>query len=119
MKTNNQTGRNIVLLIGIYLIVKSIVNLCLGGGFLDVLLAVLEAVVLFTGLQYVNYAVALILAVTALYYMPGNISNFSSNWLYFIEGVIDIIFAVLMIAGKNIRLHFTNKWSEISNLIKK
>jgi hypothetical protein len=67
----------------------------------------------------VNYAIAILLAATMLRYLPGNISNFSSNWFYLLEGIIDLGCAVVLIIGGNVKAHFTNKWSEISELTKK
>ena len=36
MNTNNQTGRNISLIVGAYFILKSVINLILGGGVSDI-----------------------------------------------------------------------------------
>lgn len=52
MNTNNQTGRNISLIVGAYFILKSVINLILGGGVSDIVIAVAEAVALYTGLMY-------------------------------------------------------------------
>ena len=58
MNTNNQTGRNISLIVGSYFILKSVINLILGGGVSDIVIAVAEAAALYTGLMYLNYVVA-------------------------------------------------------------
>lgn len=114
MKTNNVTGRNLALVIGVYLIIKTILNMIIGNDpFGNVVYSVFEAVALFTGLQYINYVVAGILLLVALLNLPNNISNIGSNWVYLLEGVIDIFCAGLLIAQKDIKEHFTNKWTEI------
>lgn len=111
MHTNNSKGRNIALIAGIYFIIKSILNLILGGGVFDVIISVAEAAVLYTGLMYMNYVIAAIAAIIVLVHLPANISHFTDNWLYLLEGVIDIIFAVIICINPNVREHFTNQWS--------
>lgn len=121
MKTNNVQGRNFALIVGCYLIIKAIVNMAIGGGFniADLLLAVVMTCMLFTGLQFVNYAVAGIMVIIALVHLPDNISNFSSNWFYLLEGIIDIGLAAVLVVKSDIKEHFTNKWSEIQDLFSK
>ena len=43
MRTNNVKGRNFVVIIGAYLIVKAVLNMIIGGGFniTDLILAVI------------------------------------------------------------------------------
>lgn len=112
MKTNSDSGRKLSISIGIYLIVKSVLNMILGGGFnlSDLLLAAGFACMLYTGLQFVNYAIAAVLVIVALVHLPDNISNFSSNWIYLLEGIVDVICAVILCVQSDIRTHFTNKW---------
>ena len=102
MNTNNQTGRNISLIVGAYFILKSVINLILGGGVSD------------TGLMYLNYVVAAVAALIVIIHLPANISHFTDNWIYLLEGVIDIIFAVIICINPNVKEHFTNKWSSNS-----
>ncbi len=114
MKTNNEAGRNISICIGAYLIVKFILNLILGGFNIgDLIIAVLICAVMLFGLKYTNYAAAAVLALIAIYHLPGNISNIGSNWIYLIEGIIDIVCAVLLCVHRDVRGHFTNEWNEI------
>ena len=109
MHTNDAKGRMLCIIIGVYLIAKAVLNMVIGGGFSfsDMFIAVVLAVMLFTGFKYFNYMAAAVLAVIALIYLPQNISNIGSNWLYLIEGIIDIGCAVLLCVQKNIREHFT------------
>ncbi|MBQ6181417.1 MAG: hypothetical protein IJK31_06990 [Ruminococcus sp.] len=110
MSTNNENGRKICIGIGVYLIAKCVLNMIIGGG-LDIsglLIAAGLSCVLWLGIQYTNYAVAGILALIALVHLPANISNISSNWIYLIEGIIDIGFAALLCIHSDIKEHFTN-----------
>lgn len=112
MKTNNKQGRNIALIVGIYFIAKSILNLILGGSVFDIILAAVEAALLYTGLMYVNYIVAVLVIIIVLKNLKNNITNFSDNWLYLAEGIVDTICAVFICISSNVRRHFTNKWSD-------
>lgn len=113
MSTNNENGRRMSVGIGVYLIVKCVVNMIIGGG-LDIsglLIAAGLSCVLWLGIQYTNYVVAGILAIIVLVHLPANISNISSNLIYLIEAVIDIGCAVLLCTNSNIKEHFTNKFN--------
>lgn len=113
MNTNNQNGRNISLFIGVYFIIKSVLNMILGGSFGNIIYSIIEAVALYTGLQYINYVVAGITALVVILNLKNNITNIGSNWIYLIEAVIDIGCCVLLVAVSDVKQHFSNKWSEI------
>lgn len=113
MNTNNTSGRNMAVFIGAYLVVKSIVNMILGDSFGNIIYALFEAFMLYTGLQYVNYVIAGLAGLVVLMNLKNNLSDIGSNWLYLIEGVVDIIAAVLLVTVDDIKKHFTNKWTEI------
>ena len=118
MKTNNLQGRNIAVAIGAYIIIKSVLNMIIGGGLSisSLLIAIGGALALFSGMQFVNFIVAGILFIVAVTHLPANISNFGSNWIYLIEGIIDIACAVLLVTKNDIKEHFTNKWTELSDM---
>ena len=111
MKTNNRQGRSIALIVGVYFIAKSVLNRILGGSVLDVIIAAAEAALLYTGLMYVNYIIAVVVLLIVLKNLKNNITNFSDNWLYLIEGIVDTICAVIICFSSNVKKHFTNKWS--------
>lgn len=113
MKTNNTTGRNFALCIGLYLIVKSVVNMILGGGIGDIIYSVIEAAALLTGLMYINYVVAAAMALVVLLHLKNNLMHPIDNLIYLIEAFIDVVFAVFLVTNKSIKEHFTNKWTEI------
>ena len=113
MNTNNHNGRNISLFIGVYFIIKSVLNMILGGSFGNIIYSAIEAVALYTGLQYINYVVAGITALVVILNLKNNITNIGSNWIYLIEAVIDIGCCVLLVEVSDVKQHFSNKWSEI------
>lgn len=121
MKTNNPQGRVYVIIVGAYLIIKTILNMIIGGGFNigDWLFAVVAAAAMFSGLQYINIAVSVLLAITVVTNLPHNITHLPSTFIYLLEGVIDTAAIVLILVQKDVKEHFTNKWSEFSELIKK
>lgn len=120
MKTNNHTGRNFALCIGLYLIVKTILNMIIGNDPIgNLVYSVVEAAALYTGLIYINYAVAGIAVLVVLVNLKNNLSNIGSNWIYLVEAAADVVCAVLLVTQKDIKAHFTNKWSELSDLFNK
>ncbi|MBQ7046935.1 MAG: hypothetical protein IJN85_04245 [Oscillospiraceae bacterium] len=113
MTTNNESGRMVAIIIGVYLVCKELINMfigLLGGGFgiTGLITAAILAVVLFLGIKYTNYVVAVILAIVVLTNLGNNISNIGDNLLYLIEGIIDIICAVIICIMPNVKEHFTN-----------
>ncbi|MDE5835369.1 MAG: hypothetical protein K2H26_07615, partial [Ruminococcus sp.] len=105
MKTNSPQGRTIATAIGVYLIIKSILNMVIGGrlSISSLLIAVGGALALFSGMQFVNIIVAGILFIVAVIHLPANISHFGSNWIYLLEGIIDIVCAVLLVTRNDIK----------------
>ncbi|SHM88664.1 hypothetical protein [Ruminococcus flavefaciens] len=110
MSTNNEKGRMLCIIIGAYLIGKAVLNMIIGGGFslTDTIIAVGLTCAMLTGIKFVNYAVAAVLVLIAVIHLPANISNIGSNWLYLIEGIIDIGCGVLLCIHSDIKEHFTN-----------
>lgn len=129
MKTNNETGRNIAVAAGVYFAIKELINLLLSvvsggfsifsitGGFVKIIFIVAVAVLLYTGFKYVNYVVGALVALTALIYLPGNIINITNgfHWLYLLEGIIDIVAAVILFINPNVKEHFSNNWGGGNN----
>ncbi|MDE6775470.1 MAG: hypothetical protein K2J37_04120 [Ruminococcus sp.] len=121
MKTNNQTGRNYVIIIGIYMLAKAVLNMIIGGGFNlgDVIFAVIATAAMYSGLQYLNIAVAALIALSVVTNMGYNLTHLPSTLIYLIEAVVDAGAVVLLVVQKDIKEHFTNQYSEISSLFRK
>lgn len=121
MKTNNKTGRNFVVLACIYLFVKGILNLIIGGGFnlSDIVFAIIASVAAYSGLECLNYAIAAILAIGVVTNLPHNLTHLPGSIIYLLEAAVDVGVILLLILQKDVKEHFTNKWSEISELFKK
>lgn len=107
-----------------YFLVKCVLNTILGGGpdIGELIKAVVFGVFMFTGLEYVNYVIAGLLALTALMHLPTNIMHLTSEFryiIYLLEGLADIACAALLCALPPVREHFTNKWTELNELIEK
>lgn len=120
MKTNSEKGRKFVVIIGVYLIAKTVLNMIIGGGFsiLDLISPVILFLAMFSGLEYLNYAVAVIIAVPVLKNMLYNITHLPSSLIYLIEAFADVGAILLLVIQNDVKAHFTNKWSEISKLFK-
>lgn len=123
MRTNNIQGRNFVVIIGIYLIAKAVLNMFLGGFNIfnivaDLIVPVICFIAMYSGLEYLNIAVAVIIGLPVLRNMLYNITHLPSSLIYLIEAVIDTGAIIMLVVQKDIKEHFTNKWSEISSLFK-
>ena len=110
MNTNSISGRNTAVAIGAYIIAKSVVNMLIGHWFsiVSLLLAVVLALALYSGVKYVNYAVAVMLAVVVLKNFPYNITHLPSTVIYLAEGIADAVCAVLLCFNSEVKKHFTN-----------
>ena len=127
MKTNNEQGRTICIAITAFMIAKAFINMFVGGfsigGLFSMIIAVIFALLIgalmFTGLEYVNYGVAGYLALNFLTHLPGNIFHITDNWIYLLEGFVDVGCAVILLVLPAVKEHFTNKWSEAKDLFNK
>ncbi len=127
MTTNNAQGRTVCIGITAYMIAKAVLNLFIGGftfgrffgtGF-SIAFVLLLGVLMFTGLEYVNYGVAGYLMLGFITHLPGNIFHITDNWFYLLEGFVDVGCAVLLLVLPAVKEHFTNKWSELPDMLKK
>ena len=104
MKTNNSTGRNVSIDLGVWLIIKVVINSLIGG--LDIsglIIAVIGIVLLYVGIKYTNYVIAAALALVVIVNLPGNIgmifsSDIFKGLIYILEGAVDLIGAILICA---------------------
>ena len=120
MKTNNSTGRNVSIDLGVWLIIKVVINSLIGG--LDIsglIIAVIGIVLLYVGIKYTNYVIAAALALVVIVNLPGNIgmifsSDIFKGLIYILEGAVDLIGAILICASANVREHFSNSISDLS-----
>lgn len=121
MKTNNAQGRSLVVVIGIYLIIKFLLNVFLSGGinFNDLIFTLIACFGMYTGLQYVNYAFAILIGLTVLAHLKWNLAGFPGTTIYLIEAALDIVSVVMLVANSAVKGHFTNKWSEINQLFRR
>lgn len=109
MNVTNQKGMSIGISVAIYQVIKLVLNMILGGGLdtLTLLIGAAAFILAITGLKYGNYAVAIALALIALTNLPANISNIGSNWIYLIEGIIDILAAVVLCTNSDVKEQFS------------
>ncbi|MBQ9808351.1 MAG: hypothetical protein IJM55_05740 [Ruminococcus sp.] len=112
MPTNNENGRKICLIMGAYLLIKSVLNMIIGGGLNipELLLAAIIAGAMYTGLKYVNLASAALLVIVVLSHIGYNLSNLPDTALYLIEGALDIGCAAVLVLYSDVKEHFTNEW---------
>lgn len=104
-----ETGKKWILGIGIYLILKSGLNLILGFCISNVVMLVVSVVILVllvSRVPYINYIVAAFLALMFLINLKGNLSNFGSQWFYLLEGLLDVGAAAVLAFEKNVKVYF-------------
>lgn len=120
MKTNNSTGRSISLAVGVWLIIKFIINMLIGGFDISALIiAVIGIVLLYAGIKYTNYVIAAALALVVIVNLISNIKMLFSadifkGLIYILEGFVDIIAAIIICVSGNVREHFTNSISDLT-----
>lgn len=104
-----ETGKKWVFGIGLYLIVKSVLNLLLGfsaSNLIMLIVSVVALVLMLSRVPYINYVVAVFLAIMFLMHVGSNISNFGSQWLYLLEGLLDVGAAAVLVFEKNVKAYF-------------
>lgn len=104
-----ETGKKWVFGIGLYLIVKSVLNLILGFSMSNVIMlivAVVALVLLLSRVPYIHYIVAVWLALMFVLHVGDNISNFGNQWFYLLEGLLDLGAAAVLVFEKNVKAYF-------------
>ena len=104
-----ENGKKIVLGIGAYLILKSVLNLILGFSTANVvylILFVVFAVLLVMRIPYISYIVAGFLAILIIMNIGKNLANIGGNWIYLVEGLLDVGCAALLVLQKDVRAYF-------------
>ena len=97
-----EAGKKWVFGIGLYLVVKSVLNLILGfsGANIVMLILAVAALVLMLGrIPYIQYIVAVWLVLMFLVNLGGNLSNL-------LEGLLDVGAAAVLVFEKNVRAFF-------------
>lgn len=110
----NERGRNICIAMAVYVVLKAVLNMVLAGHFMLVtlIIAMAEAAVFFVWYKYTNYFLAAVLALVAVAYLPQNIANIGSNWIYLIEGLIDLGCAALLCFNSDVKQNFRNNFNK-------
>lgn len=108
MFDQKERGKKICMVMAAYVVAKAVLNMILAGHFslTTSLIALAEAAVFFVRYKYVNYVLAAVLALVAVVYLPQNIANIGSNWIYLLEGVMDIGCAALLCFNRDVKSIF-------------
>ena len=104
-----EAGKKWVFGIGLYLIVKSVLNLILGfsgANIVMLILAVVALVLMLGRIPYIQYIVAVWLVLMFLVNLGGNLSNLGSQWIYLLEGLLDVGAAAVLVFEKNVKAFF-------------
>ena len=109
MNVKNEKGRNYNIAMAVYVVIKALLNMFLAGSFsLSSLFVALGcACLFFIWIRKFNYIIAALLAIVVIIHLPANIAHIGSNWIYLVEGAIDIVCAYLLVANNDIKENFS------------
>ena len=100
-------GKKWVFGIGLYLILKGVLNLILGFSVSNIIMLIVGVVALMLNrVPYINYIVAVFLAIMFLTHIGANLSNLGSQWIYLLEGLLDLGAAAVLVFEKNVKAFF-------------
>ena len=98
-----ENGKKMITVVGAYMILKGILNLILGfsaSNLVSLLFAMLKRI------PYSQYVTAIFLALIFLVNLPANLSNLGSNWIYLVEGLLDVGAAAILAFHKDVKDYF-------------
>lgn len=72
------------------------------------IVGVVALVLMLNRVPYINYIVAVFLAIMFLTHIGANLSNLGSQWIYLLEGLLDLGAAAVLVFEKNVRAFFVN-----------
>lgn len=104
-----ENGKKMITVVGAYMILKGILNLILGFSAGNVVSLLFAAVLIFAMLKripYSQYVTAIFLALIFLVNLPANLSNLGSNWIYLVEGLLDVGAAAILAFHKDVKDYF-------------
>ena len=101
-----ENGKKMITVVGAYMILKGILNLILGFSASNLVSLLFAAVLIFAMLKripYSQYVTAIFLALIFLVNLPANLSNLGSNWIYLVEGLLDVGAAAILAFHKDVK----------------
>ena len=117
-----ENGKKMITVVGAYMILKGILNLILGFSASNLVSLLFAAVLIFAmliagavsicvkmlmlGLFFTLVLSAIILALIFLVNLPANLSNLGSNWIYLVEGLLDVGAAAILAFHKDVKDYF-------------
>ncbi|MBQ1519654.1 MAG: hypothetical protein IIZ53_07375 [Ruminococcus sp.] len=108
MNIKNQNGFRIICAMAIYVVVKSLINMAVGGFSLSgLLIALAMACAFFIFIKKVNYVLAAVLVLIVLIHLPTNLGHISSHWLYLLEGAVDIVCAAMLVTNNDVKENYS------------
>ena len=87
----------------------TLLNLILGfsvSNIIMLIVGVVALVLMLNRVPYINYIVAVFLAIMFLTHIGANLSNLGSQWIYLLEGLLDLGAAAVLVFEKNVRAFF-------------
>lgn len=106
-----ENGKKMVTIVSVYMVLKSLLNLILGFSFSNILtliIAILLAAAMLRKIQYSQYVTVVLLVLLFLVNLPANITNIGQNWIYLLEGILDVGAAAILVLHKDVKTYFVS-----------
>ncbi len=102
-----ERGQLLATAVGVYMILKAIINGLIGGGinFITLLIAVVATVCLFFGVKWSNIVVGIMLVALFCTHFVENVTHLPQNLIYLIEGLLDVGGGAMLAFLPDIRRH--------------
>ena len=70
------------------------------------IVGVVALVLMLNRVPYINYIIAVFLVLMFLSHLTENIRNLGSQWIYLLEGLLDVGAAAVLVFEKNVKAFF-------------
>ncbi len=102
-----ERGQLLATAVGVYMILKEVINGIIGGGIniISLLVAVAATVCLFLGVKWSNIIVGILLVALFCTHFVENVTHLPQNLLYLIEGLLDAGGGAMLAFLPDIRRH--------------
>jgi hypothetical protein len=108
MEGSSSKGRGLAMAIGIYAVVKAVLNGIIGSfAIFDIIIAIAILVFMIFGIKYSNYIIAALMVLVVAKNFGHNISDIGANWIYLLEAAIDIICAAVLCLSSDVKAFFS------------
>lgn len=106
-----KNGKQIILVICIYLLAKSVLNLILGFGaesVMNLIVMTVLAGVLICRIVKGRWIVGAALIIVCLFHLKDNLHGLPGTWIYLAEGILDVGAAAVLFCSKDVEAYMNS-----------